>query len=75
MEVKEKQQASDSTPKVVAPPVEKSSPCSKQIQEYANCLDSFSGIFTSCRTEQNAFKSCSEFDTWLKTTVKKKNIQ
>lgn len=80
MESKEKQPQVQPTPTpkpAPAPaPVAKPTPCQTQVQDYSKCLDSFTGIFTGCRSEQTAFKSCSEFDKWVETTVKsKKTVQ
>ena len=53
-------------------PVSKPTPCSKEIKEYQECLESFSYYFTSCRKQQEALKMSPEFNSWLEQAVKTK---
>lgn len=54
--------------KPVAAPAK--SPCATQVKEYKECLDSFSSYFTGCKQQQEAFKACPEFNSWVETSVK-----
>lgn len=60
---------------VVAPVKPVSGPCASQLKDYQECLDSFLSFFTGCKKQQEAFKACPEFGTWLETSVKNKRIQ
>lgn len=56
----------------VTPVTAKPIPCSKEIKEYQECLESFSYYFTSCRKQQEALKMSPEFNSWLEQTVRTK---
>ena len=58
------------TPAPVAQPV-KAAPCATQVKEYQECLNSLSYYLTSCRKQQDSFKACPEFNSWLQSSVKK----
>ena len=47
-----------------------SGPCATQIKDYQECLESFSSFFTGCKKQQESFKACPEFNTWVETSVK-----
>ena len=47
------------------------SPCATQVKEYQECLQGFTSFFTGCKKQQEAFKACPEFGSWLETSVKK----
>ena len=54
----------------------KETPCNSEVKAYQQCLQSpWSSYWTSCKKEQHAFKSCSEFDKWLETTVNLKKTE
>lgn len=47
-------------------------PCQTQLKEYQECLESFSYFWTSCKKQQESFKACPEFNSWVESSVKPK---
>lgn len=70
------EKSKETAPSSAHPVVVKESPCSNQVKAYEQCLQSpWSSYWTSCKKEQQAFKSCSEFDKWLEMNVNLKTTQ
>ena len=73
MEAKAKAKAKETTTPLAKPLTDSvlSGPCATQIKESKEWLESFSYYWTSCKKQQDTFKACPEFNTYLEKQYRK----